>query len=78
LELRPDHTFNIPEFNTYACQWHNNLTAAVCSFRTAKALKRNPSSRNAIHDFKWRSSTPFEWSSSQLMKLGMMEPGQWF
>ena len=78
LELRPDHTFNIPEFNTYACQWHNNLTAAVCSFRTAKALKRNPGSRNAIHDFKWRSSTPFEWSSSQLMKLGMMEPGQWF
>jgi hypothetical protein len=78
LELQSDHTFNIPEFNTYACQWHNNLTATVCSFRTAKALKRNPGSRNAIHDFKWRSSTPFEWSSSQLMNLGMMEPGQWF
>lgn len=78
LELRGDHTFNMPEFNTYACPWHNNLTATVCSFRTAKALKRNPGSRDAIQDFKWRSSTPFEWSSTQLMNLGLMEPGQWF
>ncbi len=39
LELRADHTFNIEEYNTYACPWHHNLTAAVCSFRTAKALE---------------------------------------
>lgn len=78
LQLQANHTFNMPEFNTYACPWHNNLTAAVCSFRTAKALKRNPGSRDIIHDFKWRSSTQFEWSSSQLMNLGLMEPGQWF
>ena len=37
LTLRPDFTFNEDEMNTYACPWHNNLTAAVCSFRTAKA-----------------------------------------
>lgn len=78
LELQGDHTFNIPEFNTYACPWHNNLTATICSFRTAKALKSNPGSRDAIQDFRWRSSTPFEWSSTQLMNLGLMEPGQWF
>lgn len=78
LQLQADHTFNLPEFNTYSCPWHNNLTAAVCSFRTAKALKRNPGSRDAIHDFKWHKSTAFEWSSSQLMNLGLMEPGQWF
>jgi len=78
LQIRPDHTFNVPEYNTYACPWHNNITAAICSFRTAKALKRNPGSRYEIHDFKWRASTPFEWTSNQLMELGLMEPGQWF
>lgn len=78
LELHADHTFNVPEYNTYACPWHNNLTAAICSFRTAKALKRNPGSRSAITDFRWQGSAPFQWTSGQLMDLGLMEPGQWF
>jgi hypothetical protein len=26
----------------------------------------------------WHGSVPFEWSSRQLMDLGMIEPGQWF
>jgi hypothetical protein len=64
--------------NTYACPWHNNLTAAVCSFRTAKALRTNPGSRDAIQTFDWHNSTPFAWHSQQLMDLGLMEPGQWF
>ncbi|MGK7653578.1 hypothetical protein ACSQ76_14500 [Roseovarius sp. B08] len=78
LELRPDHTFNDEEYNTYACPWHHNLTAAVASFRTAKALKRNPGSTFDIHTFKWHNSAPFEWHSRQLLDLGLMEPGQWF
>jgi hypothetical protein len=78
LRLRPDHTFNIEEYNTYACPWHNNLTAAICSYRTAKALRTNPGSRHAIRSFAWRNSIPFEWHSQQLMDLGLMEPGQWF
>lgn len=78
LELRSDHTFNLPEFNTYACPWHHNLTATICSFRTAKALKRNPGSAKEITDFRWRASEPFTWSSKQLMDMGLMEPGQWF
>lgn len=78
LELRPDHTFSIPEYNTYACPWHNNLTAAICSFRTAKALKQNPGSTFDIHSFRWHNSARFEWNSQQLMDLGLMEPGQWF
>lgn len=78
LELRDDHTFNDEEYNTYACPWHNNLTAAVCSFRTAKALKRNPGSTFDIDTFKWHNSAPFEWHSRQLLDLGLMEPGQWF
>jgi hypothetical protein len=78
LTLAGDFTFSEEEYNTYACPWHNNLTAAVCSFRTAKALKRNPGSRNAIKSFMWHNSVPFEWHSGQLLDLGLIEPGQWF
>jgi len=78
LRLRDDHTFNDEEYNTYACPWHNNLTAAVVSFRTAKALKNNPGSTFDIKSFTWHNSAPFEWHSRQLLDLGLMEPGQWF
>jgi hypothetical protein len=78
LRLLDGHLFNIEEYNTYACPWHNNLTAAICSFRTAKALRSNPGSRDAIATFRWRNSIPFRWHSQQLMDLGLMEPGQWF
>ncbi len=78
LRLLPDYTFTEEEYNTFACPWHHNLTAAVCSFRTAKALRTNPGSRFEITNFRWRNSTPFEWQSQQLLDLGLMEPGQWF
>ncbi len=78
LKLLPDHTFNEAEYNTFACPWHHNLTAAICSFRTAKALKRNPGSTFDIETFRWHNSAPFEWHSRQLLDLGLMEPGQWF
>ncbi len=78
LRLRPDHTLSDEEMNTYACPWHCNLTAAICSFRTAKALRANPGSRAAIKGFRWRNSVPFDWSSQQLLDLGLIEPGQWF
>ena len=78
LSLLPDHRFDDEEYNTYSCPWHHNLTAAVCSFRTAKALKRNPGSTFDIPSFTWHNSVPFAWESRQLMDLGLMEPGQWF
>ncbi len=78
VRLREDFTLTVEEMNTFACPWHNNITLAVTSFRTAKALKRNPGSRWAIQDFRWRHSEPFRWRSQQLMDLGLMEPGQWF
>lgn len=78
LKLLADHTFNDAEYNTYACPWHNNITAAICSFRTAKALKKNPGSRYDIDTFHWRNSEKFSWTSQQLLELGLMEPGQWF
>lgn len=78
LRLNLDHTFNDQEYNTYACPWHHSITAALCSFRTAKALKRNPVSAAQIKTFRWHNSAPFEWHSQQLLDLGLMEPGQWF
>jgi len=78
LTLRDDDTFSDEEYNTYACPWHNNLTATVCSFRAAKALKRNPGSSPDIDTFKWHNSERFDWHSRQLLDLGLMEPGQWF
>ena len=78
LRLRADHTFNDEEYNTYACPWHNNITTAIASFRTAKALKTNAGSTFDIHSFKWHNSTRFRWNSQQLLDLGLMEPGQWF
>jgi hypothetical protein len=78
LRLLPDFTLSDEEMNTFACPWHHNLTAAVCSFRTAKALRANPGSRHAVPTFRWHNSVPFDWHSQQLMNLGLMEPGQWF
>lgn len=78
LTLREDHTLSEPEMNTFACPWHNSVTAALCSFRTSKALRANAGSRRDVTTFVWPNSVRFEWSSEQLMKLGLIEPGQWF
>ncbi len=78
LQLRPDHTFSDEEYNTYSCPWHHNLTASICSFRTAKALKSNAGSTFEIGTFSWHNSVEFEWHPQQLLDLGLMEPGQWF
>ena len=78
LILQPDHTFNEAEYNTYACPWHHNLTAAICSFRATKALKSNAGSAFDISSFRWHNSVSFEWTSRQLLDLGLIEPGQWF
>lgn len=78
IELRGDFTFTEEEYNTYACPWHHNITTAIASFRTAKALKTNAGSKYDIPTFRWHNSVPFQWHSQQLMDLGLMEPGQWF
>ncbi len=78
LSLRPNHTLSDEEYNTYSCPWHHNLTAALISFRTAKALTRNPTSRSQISTFSWHNSVPFSWTSQQLLDLGLIETGQWF
>jgi len=76
--LLEDHRLSETEGNTISCRWHRNLTAAICSFRAAKALRSNPGSQDDTRSFRWHGSEPFAWSSQQLLDLGMMEPGQWF
>lgn len=78
LEIDKYGYFNIPEYNTYSCPWHHNLTINICSFRTAKSLKTNPGSMYEIDNFIWSKSVKFRWNSQQLMDHGFMEPGQWF
>ncbi len=78
LEIYENHTFNEEEYNTYSCPWHNNLTASIISFRTAKALKQNPASSTHISSFMWHNSIKFRWNAAQLLDLGFIEPGQWF
>ncbi|QPH55183.1 hypothetical protein [Pontivivens ytuae] len=78
LRIGEDLRLNEPEMNTISCPWHHNVTVAIASFRVAKSLKRNPGSTFEIPTFMWRRSVPFEWTDTQLMELGFMEPGQWF
>ena len=78
LVLNNTHTWSDAELNTISCPWHHNLTAAVLSFRAAKALATNASSKTKINTFHWHNSVPCDWSSQQLLDLGLIEPGQWF
>ena len=72
------HVFSDEEYNTYACPWHNNLTAAICLSAPPRRSRTNPGSTFDIKTFRWHNSAPFEWHSRQLLDLGLMEPGQWF
>jgi len=78
LRVDENGIFNEPEYNTVSCPWHNNLTAAVASFRAAKSLIQNPGSTFEIESLIWDNSKQFDWTSKQLMEHGIIEPGQWF
>lgn len=78
LKIGQDLRLNDPELNTISCEWHNNLTMAIMSFRVAKSLMHNPGSADNIDTFHWGGSQSFDWNATQLMELGFMEPGQWF
>ncbi|MEO1562315.1 MAG: hypothetical protein AAFR98_02670 [Pseudomonadota bacterium] len=78
LELTSDLRFTDPHMNTLQAPWHHSPTGALRSFRAAKYLVINPGSRKRIATFKWPQSVACDWTSSQLMDLGFIEPGQWF
>jgi hypothetical protein len=78
LEFDAGLRLNDPEMNTIACPWHNSLTVAVASFRAAMALRHNPGSTAAARDLMAPQSRHFDWTSRQLLEMGLLEPGQWF
>lgn len=77
-ELTADLRFKDDHMNSLQCPWHHSPTAALRSFRAAKYLMINPGSRANIENFKWDGSKLCDWTSSQLLDLGFIEPGQWF
>lgn len=78
LSIDADGTLSDPERNTRACAWHANLTCAVLSRRTVRALKRHPEASSELFDIQWEGSVAWSGQAQQLMDLGLMEAGQWF
>jgi hypothetical protein len=78
VRLTAEFQLSDAEMNTVSCPWHHSLTGAVASFRVAKSLRHNPGSQFEVESFMWSGSTRFEWTSTQLMDHGFIEPGQWF
>ncbi|MEM7059526.1 MAG: hypothetical protein AAF557_18225 [Pseudomonadota bacterium] len=78
LVVGKDLTFGGAEYDSVNCPWHRNPTAAVMSLRRSRRIMAHPGFPSVAHKLMWPGSTPFEWTSSQLLGLGMIEPGQWF
>lgn len=75
--IREDFWFANDEYNAISCPWHNNPTFALMTVRRAAALRSHPNFNKAVKTLMWPCSTRFEWSSEQLLGLGMIEAGQW-
>ena len=70
--------FEDPEYDSVSCPWHNSPTGAVMSLRRAYRVLAHPAFAAVAGDLVWQGSQPFDWTSRQLLELGMIEPGQWF
>ena len=72
------YLFQDPDYASVQCKWHHNPTAAMMSLRRARRIMAHPEFHEVRGKLLWEGSEPFEWSSRQLLELGMIEPGQWF
>lgn len=70
--------FGDEDRDSVSCPWHNSPTGAVMSLRRAYRVLAHPGFPDVADDLIWQGSTPFDWTSRQLLELGMIEPGQWF
>ncbi len=77
LEIGPDLWLSEPELNAAACPWHRSPTLAVMSYRRTRRLLAHPAMRKA-GTLTWPKTARFEWRAAQLVRLGMIEEGQWF
>ena len=79
-ELRMGGEFFIEdnEIASVSCPWHRNPTGAIMSLRRARRIMAHPEFPPLRERLFWQGTTRFEWTSAQLLDLGLIEPGQWF
>lgn len=78
LHIGRDMVFAEDEFVSVSAPWHNSPTGAVMGLRRTRHLFSAPAFVDLQDRLLWSGSERFNWHSSQLLDLGMIEPGQWF
>ena len=78
LRMGPERLIEDDEYASVSCPWHRNPTAAIMSLRRARRIMADPDFPPLRERLHWDGSERFEWRSTQLLKLGLIEPGQWF
>lgn len=72
------YLFDDPEYGSVQCKWHHNPTAAMMTLRRARRIVAHPQFFEVRGKLTWAGTQRFDWTSQQLLELGMIEPGQWF
>ena len=78
LRMGEEFFINNDEYASVSCPWHRNPTGAVMSLRRAKRIMAHPEFPPLRKRLVWDGTERFNWSSAQLLDLGLIEPGQWF
>jgi hypothetical protein len=78
LSVTRDLQIEDAAYASVSCPWHRNPTAAMMSLRRTRRIFANPKFPGKRSQLYWRGTAEFDWSSHQLLELGMIEPGQWF
>ena len=78
ISVTRDLTFGDTIYDTVNCPWHHNPTAAVMSLRRTRRIMAHPGFAGVADRLIWPGTTQFDWTSRQLLEIGMIEPGQWF
>ncbi|MEM1160770.1 MAG: hypothetical protein AAGJ28_07535 [Pseudomonadota bacterium] len=78
VHLNREMLFGEVEYDSISCPWHHNPTGAVMSLRRSARIMAHPNFPDVAHSLIWAGTTKWDWTSRQLLELGMIEPGQWF
>lgn len=78
VEIGRDLIFDDPGYASVSAPWHHSPTAAIMTLRRAWRIFAHPQFPEWRGSLHWHGTTRWDWSSRQLLELGMIEPGQWF
>ncbi|MEM7188461.1 MAG: hypothetical protein AAF439_02510 [Pseudomonadota bacterium] len=76
--LNREMLFGDDDYDSVSCKWHNSPTGAVMTLRRSSRIMAHENFPAASDRLMWQGTTAWDWSSQQLLELGMIEPGQWF